>query len=131
MNYIEALQALVDGKKVKENCWDGSDYMYLKNGDILTAYGNRMSLSISDERSITDDNYEIYQSEEDKLITDGKRWRILRVCEMCGCENCESENEELYKFCQYRVGTFDRILTNASNDEVDKLYNAVKGEIDA
>ena len=131
MNYIEALQALICGKKVREKRWDKDEYVYLKQCDITTNYGDRMELAAWDIYDITNDNWELYQAKENKLITDGKRWKILRACEMCGCENCERKQEELYKFCQRRVGSFDEIIIRASDDEVDKLYNAVKGELDA
>ena len=132
MNYIEALQALVDGKKIKKKDWTDQEYYFIADNKIYNSLGMECFLSINDEEELTEDTWEIYQTEEDKLIQAGKRWEIWNTC--CsteGCENCESENKELYKFCQYRVGTFNRILTNASNDEVDKLYDAVKGEIDA
>ena len=132
MTYIEALQALMNGEKIRHKNWDKDEYVHLVKGAICTDYRGIIELSICDLEDLTEDNWEIYQTEEEKLIQAGKRWEIWNTC--CsteGCENCESENKELYKFCQYRVGTFNRILTNASNDEVDKLYDAVKGEIDA
>ena len=132
MNYIEALQALVDGKKIKKKDWTDQEYYFIADNKIYNSLGMECFLSINDEEELTEDTWEIYMDERDKLIQAGKRWEIWNTC--CsteGCENCESENKELYKFCQYRVGTFNRILTNASNDEVDKLYDAVKGEIDA
>lgn len=132
MNYIEALQALICGKKVREKRWDKDEYVYLKQCDITTNYGDRMELAAWDIYDITNDNWELYQAKENKLITDGKRWEIWKACcSANGCGNCESKNKELYKFCQYRVGTFNQIITNASDDEVDKLYNALKGELDA
>lgn len=135
MNYIEALQALVDGKRVKEDCWDGSDYMYLKNGEILTAYGNRMTISISYEDDITNDRYEVYQTEEEKLITDGKRFSVFRKCKGHSCQRCSAMNPCLYKTCE-ELGFKHLLLGIIADDDVtdadiDKLYNAVKGEIDA
>ena len=90
-------------------------------------------LSINDEEELTEDTWEIYMDERDKLITDGKRWKILRACEMCGCENCERKQEELYKFCQRRIGSFDEIIIRVSDDEVNSIYNLlkIKGELDA
>ena len=132
MNYIEALQALVEGKKIREKNWDKGEYVYTEDNLIVTDCGDVIDLVVEDLEDITKDNWELYQTEEDKLTQAGKRWEIWTMCcSTKGCENCESENKELYKFCQYRVGTFNEILTNATDDEVDKLYNAVKGELDA
>ena len=132
MNYIEALQRLVDGKKIKKKDWADQEYYFIANNKIYNSLGMECFLPINDEEELTEDTWEIYMDERDKLITDGKRWRLIQACtDGGGCENCESKNKELYKFCQYRVGTFNQIITNASDDEVDKLYNAVKGEIDA
>ena len=132
MNYIEALQALVDGKKIREKNWDKGKYVYIEDYFIVTGCGDVIDLVVDDLEDITKDNWELYQTEKDKLIQAGKRWEIWKTCcSTDGCGNCESKNKELYKFCQYRVGTFNQIITNASDDEVDKLYNAVKGELDA
>lgn len=133
MNYIEALQALICGKKVRDKRWVKDEYVYLKHGDITTNYGDRMELTAWDIYDITNDNWELYQAKENKLITDGKRWKLLRACEMCGCENCERKQKELYKFCQRSVGSFDEILIRASDDVVNSIYNLlkIKGELDA
>lgn len=132
MNYIEALQALVDGKKIREKNWNKGEYVYIEDNPIVTDCGDVIDLVVDDLEDITKDNWEIYQTKEDKLIQAGKRWKIWKTCcSSNGCGNCESKNKELYRFCQYKVGTFNEIITNATDDEVDKLYNAVKGEIDA
>ena len=133
MNYIEALQALVDGKKIREKNWDKGKYVYIEDYFIVTGCGDVIDLVVDDLEDITKDDWELYQTEEDKIIQAGKRWKIWRACEMCGCENCERKQEELYKFCQRRIGSFDEIIIRVSDDEVNSIYNLlkIKGEIDA
>ena len=133
MNYIEALQALVDGKKIKKKDWADQEYYFIADNKIYNSLGMECFLSINDEEELTEDTWEIYMDERDKLITDGKRWKILRACEMCGCENCERKQEELYKFCQRGIGSFDEIIIRLSDDEVNSIYNLlkIKGELDA
>lgn len=133
MNYIEALQALICGKKVREKRWDKDEYVYLKRGDITTNYGDRMELAAWDIYDITNDSWEIYQAKENKLITDGKRWKLYMCCHKCkSCLHCEGKQEELYRLCTQdnRVSALN-VIKNLSDDEVDKLYNTLKGEIDA
>ena len=133
MNYIEALKALVDGKKIKKKDWADQEYYFIADNKIYNSLGMECFLSINDEEELTEDTWEIYMDERDKLIADGKRWKILRACEICGCENCERKQEELYKFCQRRIGSFDEILIRVSDDEVNSIYNLlkIKGELDA
>lgn len=133
MNYIEALQQLVDGKKIREKNWDKGEYVYILEDLILSEIGSPMDLTIDDIADITKDNWELYQTEEDKLITDGKRWKLYMCCHNCkSCLHCEGKQEELYRLCTQdgRV-TLLNAVKNISDDGVDKLYNAVKGEIDA
>ena len=133
MNYIEALQALICGKKVRDKRWVKDEYVYLKHGDITTNYGDRMELAAWDIYDITNDNWELYQAKENKLITDGKRWKLYMCCHNCkSCLHCEGKQEKLYRLCTQdnRVSALN-VIKNLSNDEVDKLYNAVKGELDA
>lgn len=133
MNYIEALQALVDGKKIRHKSWGKDIYRFIGADDkFYNDIEAQTSFMIYNKNEILSDSWEIYQTEEDKLTQAGKRWEIWKTCcSSNGCGNCESKNKELYRFCQYKVGTFNKIITNATDDEVDKLYNAVKGEIDA
>ena len=134
MNYIEALQALICGKKVREKRWDKDEYVYLKQGDITTNYGDRMELAAWDIYDITNDSWEIYQAKENKLITDGKRWGLYDACCGVSCDTCMRHNLSLYRYCQ-KIGRdtlVDMLADNRLTDnEIDKLYNALKGEIDA
>lgn len=132
MNYIEALQSLVEGKKIREKTWDKGKYVYIENNLIFTDCDDVIDLVVDNLEDIKKDNWEIYQTEKDKLIQAGKRWEIWKTCcSTNGCEKCEGENKELYNFCQHKVGTFSEIIINAPDDEVDKVYKALKGEIDA
>ena len=134
MNYIEALQALICGKKVREKCWDKDEYVYLKQGDITTNYGDRIELAAWDIYDITNDNWGLYQAKENKLITDGKRWGLYDACCGVSCDTCMRHNLSLYRYCQ-KIGRdtlVDMLADNRLTDnEVDKLYNALKGELDA
>lgn len=134
MNYIEALQRLVDGKKIKKKDWADQEYYFIADNKIYNSLGMECFLSINDEEELTEDTWEIYMDERDKLITDGKRWRLLQACtDSGGCENCERKQEELYKFCQRRIGSFDEIIIRVSDDEVNSIYNLlkIKSELDA
>lgn len=133
MNYIEALQALKDSKKIRKNSWDKGKYVYIEDNFIVTDCGDVIDLVVDDLEDITKDKWELYQTEEDKLITDGKRWKLYMCCHNCkSCLHCEGKQEELYRLCTQdgRV-TLLNAVKNISDNEVDKLYNAVKGEIDA
>lgn len=136
MNYIEALQALVDGKKIREKNWDKGKYVYIEDNLIVIDCGDVIELAVDVLEDITKDNWEIYQTEEDKLIADGKRFKVFRECKGHSCQRCSAMNPCLYKNCE-ELG-FEHLLLGiiADDDEVtdadiDKLYNAVKGELDA
>lgn len=132
MNYIEALQALVDGKKIKKKDWADQEYYFIADNKIYNSLGMECFLSINDVEDITKDNWELYQTEEDKLITDGKRWRLIKACtDGGGCEKCERTRKELYKFCELSMRPFYRALLEITDDKVNKLYEKVKGELDA
>lgn len=129
MNYIEALQALKDGKKIRKNSWGKNDYVYIRECLILTNDGTTMELTTNCLAEITDDRWELYQTEEDKLIQAGKRWELYITCANTSCGGCR---HDLNKCCQ-KIGndTLANMLTDntISDDEVDKLYKALKGEI--
>lgn len=110
--------------------------MRIENGSIVNDCGDNTDLVIYDTDDITEDNWEIYQTEEDKLIADGKRFSVFRKCKGHSCQRCSAMNPCLYKNCE-ELG-FEHLLLGiiADDDEVtdadiDKLYNAVKGELDA
>lgn len=134
MNYIEALQQLVDGKKIREKNWDKGEYVYILEDLILSEIGSPMDLTIDDIADITNDNWELYQAKENKLITDGKRWGLYDACCGVSCDTCMRHNLSLYRYCQ-KIGRdtlVDMLADNRLTDnEVDKLYNALKGELDA
>ena len=131
MNYIEALQALVDGKKIKKKDWADQEYYFIADNKIYNSLGMECFLSINDEEELTEDTWEIYMDERDKLIQAGKRWELYITCANTSCGGCR---HNLNKCCQ-KIGndTLANMLTDntISDDEVDKLYNALKGELDA
>ena len=132
MNYIEALQRLVDGKKIKKKDWADQEYYFIADNKIYNSLGMECFLSINDEEELTEDTWEIYMDERDKLITDGKRWRLIQACtDGGGCEKCERTRKELYKFCELGMRPFYRTLSEITDDKVNKLYEKVKGELDA
>ena len=132
MNYIEALQALVDGKKIKKKDWADQEYYFIADNKIYNSLGMECFLSIKDEEELTEDTWEIYMDERDKLITDGKRWRLIKACtDGGGCEKCERTRKELYKFCKLSMRPFYGALLEITDNKVNELYEKVKGEIDA
>ena len=135
MNYIEALQALVDGKKIRHKSWDKGEYAYIRECLILTNVGTTRTLSTNCLASITDDKWEIYQTEEDRLIRNGKRWELYNTFYSINCEVCMLYKPKLCKCCK-KIDGETLLMTllqdnRISDDEVDKLYNTVKGELDA
>ena len=132
MNYIEALQALVDGKKIKKKDWADQEYYFIADNKIYNSLGMECFLSINDEEELTEDTWEIYMDERDKLITDGKRWRLIQACtDGGGCEKCERTRKELYKFCELSMRPFYGALLEITDNKVNELYEKVKGELDA
>ena len=136
MNYIEALQALVDGKKIREKNWDKGKYVYIEDNLIVTDCSDVVDLVVDDLEDITKDNWEIYQTEEERLIADGKRFSVFRKCKGPSCQRCSAMNPCLYKTCE-ELGFKHLLLGIIADDDdvtdadIDKLYNAVKGELDA
>lgn len=100
MNYIEALQALVDGKKIREKNWDKGKYVYTEDNLIVTDCGDVIELVVDVLEDITKDNWEIYQTEEERLIADGKRFSVFRKCKGHSCQRCSAMNPCLYKNCE-------------------------------
>lgn len=132
MNFIEALQALVDGKRIREKNWDKGKYVYVEDNLIVTDCGDVIELVVDVLEYITKDNWEIYQTEEERLITNGKRWSIYRTCTGLSCSKCRENKPNLRKMCdEINDGALNSKVCNMPDDEVDKLYNAVKGELDA
>lgn len=132
MNYIEALQALVDGKKIREKNWGKGEYVYIEDNLIVTDCSDVIDLVVDDLEDITKDNWEIYQTEKEKLITNGKRWSIYRTCTGLSCSKCRENKPNLRKMCdEINNGALNSKVCNMPDDEVDKLYKALKGELDA
>ena len=132
MTYIEALQALVDGKKIREKNWDKGEYVYIEDNLIVTDCGDVIDLVVDDLEDITKDNWEIYQTEKEKLITNGKRWELYNVCYSINCNACMQHKPQLYKSCK-KLESEILLMTvlqenRISNKEVDELYNALKDE---
>lgn len=133
MNYIEALQALVDGKKIRHKSWGKDAYRFIGADDKF--YNNievQTPSMIYNKNEILSDSWEIYQTEEERLITDGKRWRLIKACtDGGGCEKCERTRKELYKFCKLSMRPFYGALLEITDNKVNELYEKVKGELDA
>lgn len=60
MNTAEAMQALLDGKKIRCLGWDDSEYIYLKDG-VITCEKELISLFESEYE------YELYQEPKQKV----------------------------------------------------------------
>lgn len=133
MNYIEALQALVDGKKIRHKSWDKGVYRFIGADDkFYNDISAQTSFMIYNKNEILSDSWEIYQTEEERLITNGKRWSIYRTCTGLNCSKCRENKPNLRKMCdEINDGALNGKVYDMPADEVDKLYDAVKGEIDA
>lgn len=131
MTCIEALQELINGEKIRHKNWDEDDYIRIIKGDIYTDYGEKTDLTICDLEDLTEDSWEIYQTEEEKLIQAGKRWKIVTACfRYKSCVECERNQKELHKVCHKQTyGTLRDKVNKISDNEVNKLYNILKGEI--
>lgn len=134
MNYIEALQALAEGKKIRHKSWDKGVYRFIGADDkFYNDINAQTSFMIHNKNEILSDSWELYQTEEDRLIADGKKWKIYRICRFTKCSTCEIEHPKMHKYCQNSARSVWTIINdyNITDDEVDKLYKALKGEIDA
>ena len=132
MTYIEALQELMNGKKIRHKNWDKDEYVHLVKGAICTDYRGIIELSICDLEDLIEDMWEIYQTEEEKLIQAGKRWELYNVCYSINCNACMQHKPQLYKSCK-KLESEILLMTvlqknRISNKEVDELYNALKDE---
>lgn len=132
MTYIEALQELMNGEKIRHKNWDEDDYIRIIKGDIYTDYGEKTDLTICDLEDLTEDMWEIYQTEEENLIQAGKRWELYNVCYSINCNACMQHKPQLYKSCK-KLESEILLMTvlrenRISNKEVDELYNALKDE---
>lgn len=56
MNLREALQALIDGKKIRRKHWTKEEYIYLDAGMLKDHLGDIFTMSISE-----DTNFELYE----------------------------------------------------------------------
>lgn len=135
MNYIEALQQLVDGRKIREKSWDKGDYIYISYDDEMHASaGSKINIDISDRKSITEDRWEVCKTESEELIQGGKCWKLYQSCKEFNCHDCSINRPNLYKECKElsnKLGNFSLSikLPLMSDDEIDKLYEKAKGEI--
>lgn len=135
MNYIEALQQLVDGKRIREKSWNKGEYVYISYDDeICASVGSEINIDISDRKSMTEDRWEVCKTEAEELIQGGKCWKLHQACKGFSCHNCSIHRPNLYKECEKlsdKLGnhSLSTKLPLMSDDEVDKLYKMVKGEI--
>lgn len=132
MNYIEALQQLVDGKRIREKSWNKGEYVYISYDDeICASVGSKINIDISDRKSMTEDRWEVCKTEAEELIQAGKKWKLYKACINTSCDTCRRRSRDLNKRCQElgRENLASMIVNNnITDDEVDKLYKALKGE---
>ena len=86
MTTKEAMQSMLDGKKVRNKTWSSYIYMYF-DGDILVNYNgikfNNLSMSFTDD-------WEIYEEPKPKqivviekwLVTNGKRFDVAETSDI-------------------------------------------------
>lgn len=129
MNYIEALQRLVDGKRIRGKNWGKKEYVYLREGNITTDYGEKVNSTIYDAKDILCDSWEIYETEEERLIQNGKRCYLQNFCSKIDCEICERDYEDLYNICHKNEKEINccSLFKNISDDEINKIYKRMRG----
>lgn len=127
MNTIQALQRLVAGKKIRCKRWEKDEYWVIgEDGDLYNNLDMEVEITISDKEEILDKDWEVYHSETEKLMTNGKRWELIRICTSSNCGTCERVRKEMYKFCKLHAKPFCAVLIDANDDEIDMIYNAIK-----
>ena len=144
MNVLEAIEKMKEGYKITKanNGWyecyafydEDYDKFYLydeeNNSDSpLTVYEFTDLDSHDNAEDLLDLDYEIYESEDDKLIRKGKLLDIAIFCDNFSFmnNNCE-ESCPLRMFCP-QVGNVKRMIMGnekIKNSDIEAMYKAIK-----
>jgi len=129
MNFMEAVKAMKEGKKVRMKRWDKDNYMIIKSGDVCVdshAFPYSLNLGL-----IEATDWQIY-GEEDNWNLDDKRVTMKNCCE------CEYRQKDIKTFIQkvkedfigtYKEGKPDCICvkhTEIMNKIIDKRTGELK-----
>lgn len=130
MDIVEVLKALKEGKKITAKHMDSrvADYVQLdKNGDIVDAKGIYSNIKIFN----INDEFMIYETEDDKLILEGKRAMLQDYCKnkqsidyVKFAENCSKcplkhNKNKMQCFCNFK---------QMSAEKIHKNYELIKGD---
>lgn len=143
MNILEAIAAMREGKKVKGKEWFDGYYCFYDNEDdnfflndpeteyikVLTVEEFTDLFSFNSVEKLESLEYEIYESEEDKLIKKGKLLDIAMFCDELSFINnkCE-ESCPIRMFCP-QVGNVKRMIMGnekIKNSDIEAMYKAIK-----
>lgn len=134
MNYLEALEALREYKKVRKVIWDEENYIYLdKNSNrLLNNKGDRMATNpvfgLASINAILEEEWELYDSRK-KLSFKGKMLDIVKYCECHHCRNCLispicefSKEKDLY-MADFLLEVED--YKDLDKNKIDAMYNVI------
>ena len=143
MNILEAIAVMREGKKVKGKEWFDGYYCFYDNEDdnfflndpkteyikVLTVEEFTDLFSFNSVEKLESLEYEIYESEEDKLIKKGKLLDIAMFCDELSFinNNCE-ESCPIRMFCP-QVGNVKRMIMGnekIKNSDIEAMYKAIK-----
>ena len=81
MNVIEALNALKEGKRVRNKIWEEGEYIMLKNGFIKYGNGVTHRIDVYGEYDMCDDTWEEYK---EPALTEEERERLRAMVRLFG-----------------------------------------------
>ena len=130
MNLNEAVEKLKKGYKIRRKNWIDIDY-YIEvtnNGQIVDNNGLYRSIGIVSLSDLTEDAWELFKTEDDKLKYKGKKYAIYEACSnMSSCNKCKDTYKDIHKNCiesNCRINI--RHLNSLSEDLIEKMYENVK-----
>lgn len=126
MNLIEALEELKKGKRIKRNCWSDERFIEFdkKYGYLVDEKGNRKGgIEFRDKIDITHNGWEVYMSEEEKLILKGKRLTIAEECKLLSTEDACEDCCYITDICDcYKSMPKDSLCKEWSQEDIERAY---------
>lgn len=132
MNFIEALQELVKGKKIRKRCWDKEQYLqivddigYIKDEDNDIPTPIRI-YNLDDLRA---DNWELYKEccLKEQTNLESIKFKMVRYCiETPDCQACSIHDD-----CSKKEVLYESMLDDWTKKEIIDAYKKLKknGEI--
>lgn len=102
MNFVEAMKAMLDGKKIQSTLWGSREYIFLKDGKIYDELNKLTQAEVS-----LKDQYLVYQEPQEQLfqwvfkIKDGI-WTV--------CHELLTENQAKKEFQNYEYKKLSEVL---------------------